>query len=139
MEPEVVQLVRMSLAFHNLNKSAENKLSLSLVQYHLLATLRDMPGCSPQKLADAVGMHPSTLTQSLKRLLRKGAIFIGEDPKDSRKRILGMTRTGSELLYHFSQGIQGLLRSQEVRERFKGLESKTEIAPGPSSLIAESS
>ena len=112
MDSKIIQLVRMNLAFHNLNKSAENRLGLSLVQYHLLITLRDMPGCSPQKLADAAGMHPSSLTQSLKRLQRKQTVFIGEDPKDSRKKILSMTRTGRDLIDRFSKGIGEILELQ---------------------------
>ncbi|MEK6704264.1 MAG: MarR family transcriptional regulator [Bdellovibrionota bacterium] len=109
MDTEVAQLVKMSLVFHNLNKEAEARFGLSLVQYHLLVTLRDMPGCSQQKLADAAGMHPSTLTQSLKRLQRKRAVFVGEDPKDSRKKILSMTRSGRELLSKLSRGFGELL------------------------------
>ena len=113
MESEIAQLVRGSLAFHNLNKTAETKLGLSLVQYYLLSTLRDMPGCSPQKLAETLGMHPSTLTQSLKRLQKKESIFVGEDSKDSRKKILTMTRNGSERLKTFSAGIKQLLSSKK--------------------------
>ncbi|MBI2519974.1 MAG: MarR family transcriptional regulator [Bdellovibrio sp.] len=113
MDSEIAQLVRESLSFHNLNKVAEIKLGLSLVQYYFLVTLRDMPGCSPQELAKAIGMHPSTLTQSMKRLQKKEAIFVGEDPKDSRKKILSMTRKGSEQLKRFSKGIGLLLHSKE--------------------------
>ncbi len=109
-EVEVQKLVRMSLAFHNLNKTAESKLGLSLVQYHLLLALRDLPGCSPQVLADAAGMHPSTLTQSLKRLQRKEAVFVADDPKDSRKKILSLTRKGHELMSVFDRGIEELLK-----------------------------
>lgn len=118
MEAEVAQWVRMSLAFHNLNKGAEAQFGLSMVQYHLLATLRDMPGCSPQALAESVGMHPSSLTPSLKRLKRKNAIFIGEDPKDSRKKILSMTREGAALLEKFARGIGTLLDVRRFRPPF---------------------
>ena len=119
MDDEVAQWVRMSLAFHNLNKGAETQFGISMVQYHLLSTLRDMPGCSPQALADSVGMHPSTLTQSLKRLRRKNAIYVAEDPKDSRKKILSMTRDGSELLETFSRGIGKLLDGKGYRDRLR--------------------
>lgn len=112
MENEVARLVRMSLDFHYLNRAAGKSLGLSLVQYHLLVTLRDMPGCSPQKLASEIGMHPSTLTQSLRRLLRKGAIYIGEDPKDSRKKLLTMTRDGLALIERFNSGIGELLQAR---------------------------
>lgn len=110
MENEVARLVRMNLDFHNLNRGAEKNLGLSLVQYHLLVTLRDMPGCSPQKLAKEAGMHPSTLTQSLRRLLRKDAVYIAEDPKDSRKKILSMSRDGSALIAQFEVGIGELMQ-----------------------------
>lgn len=116
MNEELTKLVRMNLAFHNLNKGAENKLGLSLVQHHLLITLRDMPGCSPQALAEAAGMHPSTLTQSLKRLKKKNAIFVGEDPKDSRKKILSLTRIGHKLIVHFSHGIRSLIKEKNNKE-----------------------
>jgi DNA-binding MarR family transcriptional regulator len=76
-----------------------------MVQYHVLATLRDMPACSPQRLAKAAGMHPSTLTQSIKRLQKKGALFSGSDPGDSRKKILSMTKQGSRLLENFMKGM----------------------------------
>ena len=114
MKSEIALLVQANLAFHNLNKTAETKFGLSLVQYYLLATLRDMPGCSPQKLAEALGMHPSTLTQSLKRLQKKETIFVGEDPKDSRKKILIMTRNGYERIKIFSRGIGALLPNTEI-------------------------
>lgn len=127
MDSEIAHLVQMNLAFHNLNKGAELRLGLSLVQYYLLTILRDMPGCSPQRLADAAGMHPSTLTQSLKRLRRKQTVFVGEDPKDSRKKILSMTRNGCELLDQFSKGIGELLSNKDFQKRFKGLEISGEV------------
>jgi DNA-binding MarR family transcriptional regulator len=118
MDSEVGRLVRENLKFHSLNKNAEISLGLSLVQYHLLVTLRDMPGSSPQQLADAVGMHPSTLTQSIKRLQRKDVIFIADHPKDARKKLLSVTRQGHELLLRASDGITRIL-SQQKRMSFK--------------------
>lgn len=119
-DAEISRWVRMSLAFHNLNKGAEGHLGLSLVQYYLLSVLRDMPGCSPQKLAAAVGMHPSSLTQSLKRLRKKKSLYVAEDPKDSRKKILSMTREGCELMEQFSKGFCKLFDDEE----FNSLKSK---------------
>ena len=118
MDSEIAQLVKVNMAFHNLNKSAEGKLGLSLVQYYFLVTLRDMPGCSPQRLATAIGMHPSTMSQSLKRLVKKEAVFVGDDPKDARKKILCMTRAGNHLLIKFSRGIGELLSTREFEKYF---------------------
>lgn len=108
-ENAVAKLIRMNLTFHNLNKMAEEELGLSLVQYHLLRTLRDMPGNAPQRVAHAAGMHPSTLTQSIKRLSRRGLIFVEEDPRDSRKKILGVTFEGSTAILKFEKGIDRFL------------------------------
>lgn len=115
-DAQISRLVRLGVALQNLNRAAEARLGLSLVQFHLLSTLRDMPGCSPQRLADAAGLHPSTLTQSLKRLQRKDALFVGVDPRDSRKKILSLTRTGRDLADAFANGVGGLLDSGRHRD-----------------------
>ena len=122
MNTEIAHLVQMNLVFHSLNKGAEQRLGLSLVQYYLLTILRDMPGCSPQNLADAAGIHPSSLTQSLKRLRKKQTVFVGEDPKDSRKKILSVTRNGCKLLDQFSEGIGEFLNTTDFQECGKGIE-----------------
>jgi DNA-binding MarR family transcriptional regulator len=108
---QIARLVKMSLAFHNLNKAVEAALGLSLVQYHLLFNLRDMPGSSPQSLARIVGMHPSTLTQSLKRLSKKQFLFVGEDPRDSRKKMVTLTLLGKSAVDRFEGGIEKLLKN----------------------------
>ncbi len=100
---EISNLVKMNLKFHNLNREAEQEWGLSLVQYYFLGTLRDLPGTSPQNFARSVGLHPSTLTQTMKRLLKKKLIFLEEDPKDSRKRLLGLTATGNKVLKNFEK------------------------------------
>lgn len=110
MRETIARLVRLSLAFHHLNKTAESRFGLSLVQYQLLQVLRDMPGCSPMHLAEASGLHASTLTQSLKRLERKRLLFAEEDPRDSRKKILGITRKGHLAIERFRAAAGELLR-----------------------------
>ncbi len=88
----------VSLLLHNLNKEAERRTGLSIVQWSLLKHLLEMPGASAQELSDAVKLHPSTLSQSFKRLVRKELILILEDPRDSRKKIISLTRKGKETL-----------------------------------------
>lgn len=114
---QVSKLVRMSVAFHNLNKDAETQVGLSLVQYHVMSTLRDMPGTSPQELAKAVGVHPSTLTQSMKYLLNKGYLFASENPKDSRKKILSITLEGKEQIEKFDTQFNSLLKNSRGVDR----------------------
>ena len=110
-------LVEMSLVFHNLNKTVEQSLGISLVQYHCLNTLREMPGCSPLALSRSVGMHPSTLTQGIKRLARKKFIFVGEDPKDLRRKIISLNLKGHRALIFFESQIDFVLEKENNNER----------------------
>ena len=103
------RLVEVSLAIHNLNKSAEQRLGLSLVQFHILSALLELPGCSPLELAQMSGVHPSTLTQTLKILERKGLILIDKHPKDSRRKILLATRQGRDSHASFKEKIHHVI------------------------------
>lgn len=113
---KIQRWVEMNLAFHALNKAAEGRLGLSLVQFRLLEALKDMPGCAPQRLAQQVGMHPSSLTQSLKRLQKKEALFMDHDPRDHRKKILSLTRRGMQLMQSFDKGLPDLLSRAKLLE-----------------------
>jgi DNA-binding MarR family transcriptional regulator len=88
----------LSVLLHNLNKEAERKTGLSIVQWSILRHLIEMPASSAQELSDAAKLHPSTLSQALKRLGRKDLIFVSEDPRDSRKKVISLTRKGKEAL-----------------------------------------
>jgi DNA-binding MarR family transcriptional regulator len=88
----------VSLLLHNLNKEAERRTGISIVQWSILKQILEMPGAAAQELSDVVRLHPSTLSQSLKRLTRKKLILVLEDPRDSRKKIISLTRDGKEAL-----------------------------------------
>ena len=107
---EIERLVKVSLAFHNLNKLVESKLNLSLVQYHCLAQIRCQPGISSQALADAIGLHASSLTQTIKRLSKRKFVFVGEHPKDSRKKMLSLTAEGMRIIDSFESQIETYLK-----------------------------
>ncbi len=113
---KIAKLVNMSLAFHNLNKTAEVQLGLSLVQFHLLACIKDLPASSPQEIAKLAGIHPSSLTQSMKRLEKRGLLYIGEDPRDSRKKILSLTLKGKSALDAFDLGIEEILELPQSKD-----------------------
>ena len=91
-------LCHVGISIHHLNKKSEKNLGLSLVQWCLLKNLIDLPGASAHLLSKAVGVHPSTLTQTLKRLEKKNLVFITNDPRDSRKKLISITRSGKDLL-----------------------------------------
>jgi len=99
---------QVSLLLHNLNKEAERRIGVSIVQWTILKHLVEMPATSAQELSGAVKLHPSTLTQSLKRLLRKKLIFVSEDPRDSRKKIIVLTRMGKSILDRAEQQMNQL-------------------------------
>ncbi|MBL7543360.1 MAG: MarR family transcriptional regulator [Bdellovibrionaceae bacterium] len=97
-ESELLSLFRIGISIHNFNKITERELGLSLVQWCLLTKLIDMPAASAFALAKGVGVHPSTLTQSLKRLEKKGFVHVADDPRDCRRKMISLTRTGQEAL-----------------------------------------
>jgi DNA-binding MarR family transcriptional regulator len=94
------EIVRAGVAIHRLNKLSEARLGMSLVQWYLLRRLVELPAISAFELAKHTGVHPSTLTQTLKRLQRRGHVFVGEDPRDSRRRTISLTRQGKDALDH---------------------------------------
>ena len=89
---------QVSILLHNLNKEAERTTGLSIVQWSILKHVLEMPGTSAQELSEAAGLHPSTLSQSLKLLIRKEFILVIEDPRDSRKKIISLARNGKSML-----------------------------------------
>ncbi len=102
---KIPDLVKANLKFHQLNRVAEKNFGISIVQYHLIKIVKDIPGISPQSLARELQTHPSTLTQSIRRLLRKKAVFIAPHPKDSRKKLISLTRVGLQLIRRFEDGV----------------------------------
>ena len=94
----LLSLFHLGVSLHHLNMQSEKRLGLSLGQWCLLKKLIDMPVTTAHALSKAVGVHPSTLTQTLKRLESRGFIFITEDPKDSRKKLISITRAGKKAL-----------------------------------------
>lgn len=108
-EDSLFSMIEVCASIQRLNKRAESELSLSLVQWCLLKRLIDRPGISSNALADVIGVHASTITQTVKRLERKGFIFVTDDPKDSRKKVISITRTGVRHLHGASARLEAWL------------------------------
>lgn len=102
-------LIKTNIVFHNLNKRVESKLGLSLVQYQCLSRVQTQPGISSQSLARELGIHPSSLTQTIKRLNKRGLIYVGEHPHDSRKNMLSLTQGGHDAIHRFESRIHDYL------------------------------
>jgi DNA-binding MarR family transcriptional regulator len=128
----VCELIRVGVEIQRLNKFFEKELKLSLVQYGVLKHLVDMPAISAQELADLVGVHPSTLTQSIRRLKRKGYLFIDIDPLDSRKKIISITRNGKNSLDQAMKFIEDsfskMSELQNTIDKLRGILPKRYIA-----------
>lgn len=94
----IAHLLYINLNFQSLNKAVESKFNLSIVQWAFLKTLLQMPAVSPQVLARVLHITPGTLTQTAARLEKRQYIFICADPKDARKKMISLSRTGKDIL-----------------------------------------
>lgn len=95
---EIDSLFNLSLSLHHLNKDMERKFKVSLVQLFVLLRLRSLPASNAHALSMAIGIQPSTLSQTIQRLERKEYIFVTYDPRDSRKKLISLTRRGKEAI-----------------------------------------
>ncbi len=114
LDQSLFSLLDIGNSIHQFNKQSERRVGVSLVQWCLLKRLIDMPSASAQSLAAEVGVHPSTLTQSIKRLERKNFIFVIVDPKDSRKKLISITRHGKESLENTTIHMRTWLKEMEA-------------------------
>lgn len=110
---KIKKIIETSIFYHNLNKKAEKELGLTLVQYHLLSIIKDSPGASHQQIAEAIGLSPGSLTQSLKRMTSKDFIVICHDPKDARRKIIILNTKGKIAIDKFESGLIDFLKSEE--------------------------
>ena len=108
-------LVHLGVKIQNLNQSLERRHGLSLVQWGVLRSLIDMPATSARKLAAMVRIHPSTLTQSLGRLQKKGFLFASPDPRDARKKMLVATREGKDAVDALTREFSQLKQSSALQ------------------------
>lgn len=104
---------QLSLNFQRVNKDTERRVGVSLIQWCILKRLLELPATSAHALAEAVGVHPSSLTQSLKRLSRKRLVFVGADPRDSRKKIISITREGKSAVERVEQVMEAIAAQLE--------------------------
>lgn len=93
-ETPIFGLFQIGSSVNLLNKRAESRFGLSFTQWLLLRRLMHLPGASPLDLAASIGVSPGTLTPMLKRLARKRFLCVAEDPRDSRKKVVVITRQG---------------------------------------------
>jgi DNA-binding MarR family transcriptional regulator len=82
------QLVRRYLAAHL------DRLDVTEIEAHLLARLAARGPCSVADVQRAFGLRPSTLTNALDRLERRGFLRRHPNPSDRRTFLLELTAAG---------------------------------------------
>lgn len=117
---DLTNLTKLHLGIQQLNKEVEQSCGLSLVQWHVLSNLVRMPATSPQLLANTIGITPGSLTQTLARLENKKWLFICEDSRDARKKMVSITRLGKQTVVNAEK-----IYEKKFEELFK---NKLEIA-----------
>jgi len=110
----VSHLISIARTVQDLNFRFEKKYELSLAQWLVLAHLKDLPGCSALDLSEALSVHPSSLTPALKRLKRKGFLAVSEDPLDSRRKNLFLTREGRDQIQNLTPQIRPLFEKLQL-------------------------
>jgi|SRR5688572_20262644 DNA-binding MarR family transcriptional regulator len=81
-------------ALQRTSKRMKATLGVTGPQRLVVRIVGKFPGLSATQLAGFLYIHPSTLTGVLKRLERQGLIRCRPDPRDRRRRLLGLTARG---------------------------------------------
>jgi DNA-binding MarR family transcriptional regulator len=76
----------------------------------VIRVLGRFPGLSAGRLAEALHLHPSTMTGILDRLERKGLLTRSTDPEDRRRAVLGLSAAGRRLDVDSVGTIESLVR-----------------------------
>ncbi len=85
-------------------------LNITPVQYAILQTVRDRPGCDQRTLAGCIALDTSTTAGVVDRLEARGLLARRVSPEDRRVRLLALTPAGELLL---AQTLPGMERTQE--------------------------
>ena len=85
-------------------------LNVTPVQYAILQTVRDLPGCDQRTLAGRIALDTSTTAGVVDRLEARDLLLRRVSPTDRRVRLLALTPAGELLL---AQTLPGMERTQE--------------------------
>lgn len=112
LQSTVEKLVLLSTKLHNLNLAAQNKIGISLVQWMTLKAIIEHPGASAGEIAERTFVHPSTLTQVMKRLERENLIVVTSHPLDSRRLLILISSNGRKVFDKGKMSLESLLEGQ---------------------------
>jgi DNA-binding MarR family transcriptional regulator len=100
---------------HRVSRRMEQELGITGPQRFVLRLLGRFPGMTAGQLADALGVHPSTITGIVKRLQQRRLVVRRVDPRDRRRSFLALTETGRALNVDPSGTVEGAIA--QVLER----------------------
>ncbi len=97
--PDVLQFMQLLWAVvHGLEQTSKRmrgRIGVTGPQRLVLRVAGLFPGLSAGDLATILHVHPSTLTGVIQRLVTQGLLVRTDDPRDRRRAILHLTRSGS--------------------------------------------
>lgn len=98
MENDIITaLLRVDHVLANVSKRMVKSSGLSMQQHAVLRLIGQQTSCNAGDLAQALRVHPSTLTPTLKTLEQRGYISRVPDPEDSRRARLSIAEPGRAL------------------------------------------
>lgn len=130
------------LACHtNHVRAASTRWQLSAHDSAILSHLDRSSGLSPRSLAKHLGIAPSTLSASIKRLEGLGYLTCDSPPKDKRRREIRLTDRGAEAMSATSvldgERVRGLLQKLKKGDRQAALDGLALLARAARELTAE--
>jgi MarR family transcriptional regulator, organic hydroperoxide resistance regulator len=79
------------------SKRMKRELGITGPQRLVLRIVGQSPGASPRDIASTLGIHPSTLTGVLARLVAAGHLVREPDPEDGRRALFDLTASGRRI------------------------------------------
>ena len=90
-------LMELTHALQSLSKRMEVTIGVTSAQRVAIRWIGRSPGISAGSLAEAMRLHPSTLTGILRRLEDQGMIVRKSDREDARRAQLSLTSAGNAI------------------------------------------
>ena len=130
------------LACHtNHVRAASNRWKISSHDAAILSHLSRSTGLSPRSLAKHLGVAPSTLSASIKRLTNLGYLTCDAPANDKRRREIRLTERGAEAMSATSvlddDRVRGMLQKLKTSDRKAALNGLALLARAARELTAE--
>jgi DNA-binding MarR family transcriptional regulator len=112
------QLWALDHELQSASRRMEATYGITVSQRLVVGFVGRSPGISAGALAKILHVHPSTLTDILRRLESRGVLHRRQDPKDARRALFGLTPRGRHLDALRAGSVEQAIR--RVLERMPG-------------------